>query len=233
MDPQGLQASPEQAERLHHFAHDLRNRLGGMQQILRMLNAPEPGMDSAELVEFAEQQYFKAMRLTEELLDDLMVQRGIGTLKTVPVDLIAAINSAIELQQHRIARKQQAIEIDGRVPCQVMAEPKHLEHLLCALLSNASKFSPAGSSIRIALNGEGRTVHVDVTDTGAGLDTKDLTLVFQRYAMLGSRSTAGEDQGRSTLSRAKQWAEAMGGELSASSAGVGTGCTFRISLLKA
>jgi len=233
MGSKGLKATPEQADRLHHFAHDLRNRLGGMQQVLRMLNTPEPGMDAAELVEFAEQQYFKAMRLTEELLDDLSVERGIGTLETAAVDLDAAIRSAVELLEHRFARKGQRVEFDEHDRCQVMAEARHLEQLLGALLSNASKFSPAGSVIRIALGNEGTMVHVDVTDPGAGLDAKDLGLVFQRYAILGSRSTAGEDQGRSTLSRARQWAQAMGGDLSATSAGIGAGCTFRISLPQA
>lgn len=233
MDRKDLKATSEQADRLHHFAHDMRNRLGGMQQILRMLGSPEPGMDAAELIAFAEQQYFKAMRLTEELLDDLGIERGIGTLETVPVDLIAAIRSAIDLQLHRTARKEQRVEFDGQVPYQVKAEAKHLEQLLCALLSNASKFSPAGSVIRVALSHEGSIIHADVSDTGEGLDTRDLPLVFQRYAILGSRSTTGEEQGRSTLARAKQWAQAMGGELSATSRGVGAGCTFRISLSKA
>lgn len=230
MERQGLQATAEQAERLHHFAHDLRNRLAGMQQILRMLGAPDPGMDATELVEFAEQQYFKAMHLTEELLNDLAVERGTGPLATTSVDLVAAVRSAVELLDHRFSKKEQRVELMGSAPCMAMAEPKHLDQLLSALLSNASKFSPAGSVIRIVLGRDGDRVLADITDVGVGLDAKDLALVFQRYAMLGSRSTAGEEQGRSTLSRAKQWAQAMGGDLSAKSPGSGAGCTFRVVL---
>ncbi len=230
MDRQDLQATPGQADRLHHFAHDLRNRLAGMQQVLRMLTAPDPTMDAAELLEFAEQQYFKAMRLTEELLDDLEVERGTRKLSTEPLDLIAALRSAIDLLDHRFSKKKQRVELEGIPSCMVMAEPRHLDQLLSALLSNASKFSPAGSVIRVVLTSEGGRVHADVIDSGVGLDAKDLASVFQRYAILSSRSTAGEDQGRSTLSRAKQWAQAMGGQLTAKSPGAGAGCTFRITL---
>lgn len=233
METQGLQATPEQADRLHHFAHDLRNRLGGMQQILRMLGAPEPGMDAAELVEFAEQQYFKAMRLTEELLDDLMVERGTPALTISPVDLSAIVSSSMQLMESRFAKKSQRIVVEGPRDILVQAEPRHLEQLITALLSNSSKFSAAGATVRIVLGTADSQAFAEVVDTGVGLDATDLELVFERYAILSSRSTAGEDQGRSTLSRARQWARAMGGELSATSEGAGSGCTFRISLPKA
>jgi len=230
MEPQGLKATPEQADRLHHFAHDLRNRLGGMQQILRMLNTPEPGMDAAELVEFAEQQYFKAMRLTEDLLDDMVVERGTQHLDTSPVDLSTTVRTAIDLMAHRFTRKGQTVEVEQGTELRVQADSKHLEELLTALLSNASKFSPQGSVIRVVIGREGEMAVVDVVDLGVGLNAGDLPLLFKRYAMLSSRSTSGEEQGRGTLARAKQWAQAMGGDLGAISKGTGMGCTFRATL---
>jgi signal transduction histidine kinase len=66
-----------------------------------------------------------------------------------------------------------------------------------------------------------------------GLSGKDLEEIFTRYAMLSSQSTGGESQARSTLSRAKQWAEAQGGTLSASSQGIGKGSSFTVALLVA
>ncbi len=39
-------ADTPQADRLHRFAHDLRNRLAGMQEVMRMLPADDP--DGAE-----------------------------------------------------------------------------------------------------------------------------------------------------------------------------------------
>lgn len=233
MEHKGLTATAEQAERLHHFAHDLRNRLAGMQQALRMLASPDPDMEPSELIGFAEQQYFKALRLTEELFDDLSVERGTPSLATQPVDLHSAAQASIALMAQRIARKAQHIELSGSTALVAMAEAHHLDLLLSALLSNASKFSPAGATINVAMQQQGNTVIIEVSDTGVGVDAQDLAQVFQRYAILKSKSTAGEEQGRSTLARAQQWAQAMGAKLSATSAGEGQGCTFRLELLSA
>lgn len=231
MEHNGLTATAEQADRLHHFAHDLRNRLAGMQQMLRMLASPDPDMEPAELIGFAEQQYFKAMRLTEDLFDDLSVERGTPSLATSPLDLHSAAQASIALMAQRIARKGQRIELSGSTGLGAMAEAHHLDLLLSALLSNASKFSPAGATIHMELQQQGNTAVIEVSDTGVGLHTQDLAQVFQRYAMLKSKSTAGEEQGRSTLARAHQWAHAMGGKLSVTSPGEGQGSTFRLELL--
>lgn len=230
MESKGLTATAEQAERLHHFAHDLRNRLAGMQQMLRMLASPEPDMDPAELITFAEQQYFKAMRLTEELLEDLAVERGTPSLRTNSVDLHSSARAAIDLMAQRFARKDQSVQLSGPDTLFAMAEAHHLELLLSALLSNASKFSPAGARIQVTLRQHEMLAIVEVSDSGVGLDAADLAQVFQRYSMLKSKSTAGEEQGRSTLARAHQWANAMGGELAATSPGQGSGCTFGLQL---
>lgn len=219
-----------QAERLHHFAHDLRNRLAGMQQMLRMLAGPNGDMDRADLSGFAEQQFFKAMRCVEDLLDDLGVERGTGPLATAPVDLVPLVRQAVEQLGHRFERKQQHVSTTLPDHLSAMAEPHHTEQIMAALLSNASKFSEAGSTINVVLEPEEGQACLRISDPGAGLDASDLEQVFVRYALLSSRSTAGEEQGRSTLARARQWARAMGGDLEAHSDGPGQGSTFLLRL---
>ena len=55
-------ANAAQAERLHKFAHDLRNRLAGLQQVIQHLGASATTEEAKELYEFGMQQQFKAMR---------------------------------------------------------------------------------------------------------------------------------------------------------------------------
>ncbi|MBK8228327.1 MAG: HAMP domain-containing histidine kinase [Flavobacteriales bacterium] len=224
-----MKASPEQAERLHRFAHDLRNRLGAIRQVLAQFTEPA-AREHADLLDFAEQQCFKALRATEELLDDFMVDRSPKLMAKQPVDLAACIGRAIDAQQHRFARKQQAVEQSVESGLLAQGDARLLEDLVCALLSNASKFSDAGHSISIRLRKANGMAEITVTDKGIGLDADDLLHVFTRYALLKGRSTAGEAQGRSTLARAKQWAEAHGGELTASSNGADQGSAFTLRL---
>jgi signal transduction histidine kinase len=222
-------ATPEQAERLHHFAHDLRNRLAGIQQVLAQFDDATPS-DRVQLIEFAEQQYFRAMRSTEELLDAFAVERGVGTLSMGKIDLTSLMNDAIAAMQHRFERKAQVVHAEMKKRVLVSGDAHWLKELVLALVSNASKFGTAGGRIQVSLHEESSHAVLTVTDDGAGMDADDLAQVFVRYAWLKSRPTTGEAQGRSTLSRAKQWAEAHQGTLTAHSEGAGKGSLFTLRL---
>lgn len=228
-----LSAGPEQADRLHRFAHDIRNRLAAMQQATRLLAAPTPDLEPEELLSFAEQQFFKALRQVEHLLDDLAVDRGPGVLTSAPVDLNELLNKVLQDQAYRLERKEQKVTSTIPQPTRVMAHADTLQQVLSILLSNASKFSASGATIHVHLEQEEKQLRIHVRDHGVGLDAADLEQLFTRYAWLSSRSTAGEEQGRSMLAKARQWAVAMGGELSASSEGPGTGSTFTLVLPEA
>lgn len=217
-------------ERLHKFAHDIRNKLAGIQEVLRSLPAATDPSEAATLTEFGERQYFKAMRDVEDLLDDMGVERGTPTLQSSPLELSAVVRAAVEAMGHRTTRKEQPVVLEVAEGIPVHGDERLLTELLSALVSNASKFSAHGRSIHIAARCSGDRALVSVRDEGVGLGPDDLGRVFDRYAWLDSRTTDGEAQGRSTLARLRQWALAHGGDLSAASAGTGQGCTFTLSL---
>ena len=220
----------QQEERLHRFAHDIRNRIAGMQQVLQHLAADAARPDLKELVEFGEQQQFKALREVEELLDDLGVVREPPEFHCTTLKFAAVVRNALGSLNHRIDRKQQRVDLQLRDDLPVLGHEEQLVELISALLSNASKFSAAGSTIHVSLQRIDGRVILQIRDEGVGLTPGDLGMVFKRYAWLTSRSTSGEAQGRSTLARARQWARAMGGDLNASSEGSGKGSTFTVTL---
>jgi signal transduction histidine kinase len=224
-----MKATPEQADRLHRFAHDLRNRLAAIQQMLAQLGDAGPS-DRAELIAFAELQYFKAMRASEELLDDFGVERGAVELKRAPTDLKQLVEQEIAQLAHRFERKQQAVVADLAEGIVADADPHWIGQLVAALLSNASKFSPPGAAMHVVLDRHDGMARLRVRDAGIGMDAEDLAQVFTRYAVLKGRSTAGEAQGRGTLARALQWAQAHGGSLTAESPGAGQGACFTLLL---
>lgn len=224
-----MKASAEQSDRLHRFAHDLRNRLAAIQQALAQM-ADASSEERVELIRFAEQQYFKAMRGTEELLDDFAIDRGprLGELRLLRLDELA--RKAIAALEHRFSRKRQHVDAENLQAIAVHGDERMLVDLVSALLSNASKFSEAGSTIALSLTEQDGAAILVVKDQGIGLEAEDLAEVFTRYALLKGRSTEGEAQGRSTLARAKQWARAHGGDLTAASEGPGKGSSFSLRL---
>jgi len=82
------------------------------------------------------------------------------------------------------------------------------------LLSNALKFAPPGSRVRVAVEaGNPGTVRVRVMDRGPGIDESDRKRLFQRYVRLSAKPTSGESSTGLGLSIAKQLADAMHGNL--------------------
>jgi len=124
--------------------------------------------------------------------------------------------------------KELRLFVDTPAPCPVRGDADALRRVVCTLLDNAIKFTPAQGEIRIAVRGGERSC-VTVSDTGAGIGPDDLPLIFERFYRVSkdrSRKTGGTGLG---LSIARMIVEKHGGEIRAEST-VGRGSLFTISL---
>lgn len=214
-------------ERLHQFAHDLRNKLDGLHQAYKHgASGPrDPDLDA-----MAERSYFGAAAAIEDLLIEMGVPLDPVGVRLTTIDLLPTLKHAAEGQAFRLGKKEQHIRILPFAPVSISADEHLLDQLLEAMLSNAIKFSPLGAEIQVAVHVTGHTATIAVVDPGTGLGAKDLERVFRRFAILGSRTTHGEAQNRGTLARAIRWAAAQGGDLQLESAGEGMGCSCLLRL---
>ncbi|HRF81181.1 MAG TPA: hypothetical protein PL070_13975, partial [Flavobacteriales bacterium] len=146
-----MKATAEQAELLHTFSHDLRNRLIGLQQVLDRLKEPGDEAERAELSLYGEQQFFKALREVEKLMDAFQVERGTLVLDRQPTALDLLVQERVELLHFRTERKQQVVELDLQPSVVLPIDERVIGDLIDALLTNASKFSPAGSPSQVQL----------------------------------------------------------------------------------
>jgi K+-sensing histidine kinase KdpD len=225
----GSNLSNTQTERLHKFAHDIRNRLAGLHEAVKHLGAAgDP--DQREILEYGEQQFFKALREVENLLDDFEVERGDQSFESTRVQLADVVSEAAGGLKHRFDGKHQQVRLKLDPLLEVKGDRHFITESVSVLLSNASKFSPHDTPIEVVMKKRGNEAELCVIDQGVGLTAEDLNNIFTRYAWLGSRSTNGEAQGRSSLARAHQWAKGMGGSLTAASEGEGKGCAFTLRL---
>jgi two-component system, OmpR family, sensor histidine kinase BaeS len=98
------------------------------------------------------------------------------------------------------------------------------------LLSNALRYTPVPGRVTLALGRTGQRVAFRVQDTGVGLSAEQRDHVFDRFYRVDksrSRALGGSGIGF-TIARALT--TAMGGTLTAESAGLGQGSTFTLVL---
>jgi len=120
--------------------------------------------------------------------------------------------------------------IDEGLP-QIFCDAEKASRTLINLVSNAIKFSPNGSVVRVraAVNEESRDVVVSVEDEGIGIPEVDFQALFQRFRQ-GEQGTASSTKGFGLgLHIARELAELNLGELGlASEVGVGSRFWFTL-----
>jgi len=110
----------------------------------------------------------------------------------------------------------------------VKADADYITKVLTNLIENAAKYSPAGSPIWISAERRGGMVSVSVADRGAGIDSSEQSLIFERFyrASVPSQQTWGTGMG---LAISRAIIEAHEGTLSVTSQ-LGEGSVFSFTL---
>jgi histidine kinase len=95
------------------------------------------------------------------------------------------------------------------------------------VIGNALSYTPAGGRVTVAVGVRGRAAVVTVTDTGVGLTPEDQKRSFERFYRVDERLASGTGVG---LTIARALIRAHGGDIEASSPGLGNGTSFTITL---
>jgi signal transduction histidine kinase len=110
------------------------------------------------------------------------------------------------------------------------ADPIRLAQIIGNLLTNASKFTPRGGSIRLQVDREDDLAVIRVRDTGIGIAADELNRIFEMFTQLDTslqRAVGGLGIG---LSLVKTLVEMHGGSVTVHSDGPGTGSLFTVRL---
>lgn len=113
----------------------------------------------------------------------------------------------------------------------VNADRNKVLQIIHNLINNALKYTPHGT-ITVLLHDDvkKKRIFLEVTDTGIGMDSATLHSIFQKFER-GDRANTLNIKGTGLgLYVAQRMAEAMGGTITASSAGEGKGSTFTLEL---
>lgn len=120
-----------------------------------------------------------------EMMEDInfIVQASFDdlTLKIEPIDLAVLCDSLVgELQASTDVHHRFVVEADRQLPA-LQLDMRRIKYVVTNLLSNAMKYSPHGSTIRLDLYGEVDEVVLRVTDQGIGISANDRQRLFEPF----------------------------------------------------
>jgi signal transduction histidine kinase len=146
-----------------------------------------------------------------------------------PVDLGALAAATVGHLEDLAADKEQAVRLEGTGPVEVTGDWLVLRQAAITVLDNAIKYSPEGTSIRVAVGGSADRAWITFADQGPGIPAEERDRIFERFYRVDkarSREQGGAGLG---LSLVRWGVEAHGGRIEVASE-PGMGSTFTIVL---
>lgn len=197
--------------------HDLRNLLAVMNLRCSMLKEEREIPSREELDETIDK-----LRLSIDRMNDIIhgflssaagrsFEISAGTLDTAKL-----LEEVVEQYQPSARKKDiklELLEIEN-LPA-ICADGSRIHQVLINYLSNAIKYSPKNSTIKIYAKEDDSFLRISVADEGPGIKESERVNLFKEYAEISTTPTDGEDSTGLGLSIVKRLIEAQGGSVGA------------------
>jgi len=215
-------------EFLGTVSHELRTPLTAVSGFAELLRG-QPDLDEATKVHLVDRIAGNAeeMRsMVERLLDYARLTAGRVHCEPRPVALAVEVQASIDAHAHELTGH--AVEAQVPEDLKVLADPDALAHVLGNLLSNAAKFSPEGSAIRVEAATDGDAALVRVADQGPGIPPEQAEALFARFVQGAAESPPSRRGAGLGLAIAKRYVELQGGRIWFEQPAQGTTVVFTI-----
>jgi PAS domain S-box-containing protein len=170
-------------------------------------------------------------QLVEDLLDVSRVVTGKLQLQLAPVDLVQIVLGAADVVRPSAEGKGHHLDVLAEQrPILILGDADRLQQAVWNLLANAIKFTPQGGRVQARVRVEDGVAEVSVRDTGRGSDPAFLPRVFDRFRQEDSSVTRAHGGLGLGLALVRSIIQAHGGNVIATSPGVGSGSTFRFEI---
>jgi two-component system sensor histidine kinase BarA len=221
------------SEFLANVSHELRtplNSILGFADLLKdalektVNGDPKPARYATNILQSSR----NLLDLINDLLDLAKIEAGRMEIRSEPLSLSDLFEGLVNILKPLSEQKGLSIvaAVGPDVPI-VHTDAAKLQQVLYNFLSNAIKFSPAGSRIDLgaAVEPDGEHVRVSVTDRGPGIDPDKQQLIFEKFRQLEPSHTRTHGGTGLGLAISKELTMLLGGSIGVRST-PGEGSTF-------
>ena len=226
-----LQMESEQLRNnlLSALSHDLRTPLTALVGLADTLALQPPPLmgEQAELARAIRDEALRTSALVHNLLDMARLQSGSITLNKEWQPLEEVVGTALQARASVLTRHRVVVQLPDDLPL-LEFDAVLIERVLCNLLENATKYTPAGCHNTISAGVQDADMHIRVCDDGPGLPLGKEKLVFEKFTR-GQAESAIPGVGLG-LSIARAVVEAHRGRIWAEPGSAGSGVCFVFTL---
>jgi two-component system CheB/CheR fusion protein len=215
------------------ISHELRTPLNSILGFASLLASGTLDQEKAALAaKTIETNALAQSRIISDILDATRIISGRFSLEKKPLEITDIVTHSIESAEASAKEKEITIIHRGTKQSwgKLHGDQHRLQQIFWNLISNAIKFTPRGGIIEITLERRGPNIHIRIQDNGEGIADEDLARIFERFYQVDSSSIRKHGGLGIGLAIVKHLVEAHGGQITASSEGVGKGSAFDVTL---
>ena len=220
---------------LSNMSHEIRTPMNAIIGFTKVLLKTELSSRQKEYLTAIKMSGDALIVLINDILDLAKVDAGKMTFEQIPFRPELSLSAMLHLFIQKIQEKnlKLVVEYDKNIPNVLLGDPVRLHQIILNLVSNAIKFTNAGSikvSVKLEKENEEKvTLLFSVSDTGIGIERANLKKIFENFQQGSSDSSRLYGGTGLGLAIAKKLVDSQGGNIRVNSE-INKGSTFSFTL---
>ncbi len=179
---------------IHFVTHEMRTPLTAIQGSSELINR-YPSMPDAkrkQINDLIVSESHRLGRMIEVFLNVERLSAGDMQLKHDEFSLLDLIDSCVVRARPLAERKQITVTVEALPSEEIRGDRELMEYAFYNLLTNAIKYSPAKTRVRVFGSSENGRIRISVEDQGIGMDQKEVRRIFEKFYRTRRAEQSGE-----------------------------------------